>query len=73
MKTDKIIVDNIDSFLSNFDEENVWPEYQETFQIFWKSKIMNLKVQVIDDSEIDPIIRMLDLNGMRITGLTKKG
>jgi len=62
MKTDKIIEEKIDSFLSNFDEENIWPEYQEAFHIFWKSKIINSKVQVIDDSEIDPIIRMLDLN-----------
>lgn len=62
MKIEKITTESIESFLSNFDEVNVWPEYQETFQIFWKSKIMNPKVQVIDDSEIDPIIRMLDLN-----------
>lgn len=44
-------------------EENVWPEYQKTFRDFWNKKIMAKNILALDDADIDPIIRMLDLNG----------
>jgi len=51
------------NFSNNCTEKNVWPEYQELFHDFWKDKIMNNNLTIIDDADIDPIIRMLDQNG----------
>lgn len=50
-------------FSEKCSEKNVWPEYQEIFRSFWQNKIMNDSFSALDDSEIDPIVRMLDKNG----------
>jgi len=58
-----ITVEMFNNFSNNCTEKNVWPEYQELFHDFWKDKIMNNNLTIIDDADIDPIIRMLDQNG----------
>lgn len=49
-------------YLENYSEKNIWSEYQDIFHDFWNSKIMNNNI-IMDDADIDPIIRMLDQNG----------
>lgn len=50
-------------FSETNNEKNVWPEYQEIFHLFWQNKIMTNNSTILDDADIDPIIRMLDQNG----------
>jgi len=57
-----ILLEKFQKFIEHNSEKNVWPEYQNVFNDFWNTKIMNDKV-ALDDADIDPIIRMLDQNG----------
>lgn len=55
--------ESFEEFKNNYSEQNLWPEYSKTFHNFWKNLILDDKIKEIDDSEMDPIIRMLDQNG----------
>ena len=53
-------------FLSAYNEEEkneIWKEHSKTFRDFWKNKVLNPSVKEINDSEVDPIIRILDRHG----------
>jgi len=50
-------------------QDEIFSGFSQNFRKFWDSFIINNSVDVLDDSDIDPIIRYIDVNGK---GNTKK-
>lgn len=50
-------------------QDEIFLGFSQNFRKFWDSFIINDSVDVLDDSDIDPIIRYIDVNGK---GSTKK-
>ena len=43
-------------------QDEIFKEYSEIFRKFWKEYILNDRIETLDDSDIDPIIRLIDMN-----------
>jgi transcription antitermination factor NusG len=57
-------IDSFNDFFSNFkNQDEIFNDYSLKFKDFWKNLVLNDKVSSLDDSDMDPIIRMMDLNG----------
>jgi transcription antitermination factor NusG len=58
------IEESFEKYKENFkNQDEIIKEYSQIFRKFWDSLILNEEVNVLDDSEIDPIIRFIDVNG----------
>jgi hypothetical protein len=58
------LIDTYNEFLNNFNnQDEIFKEYSCVFKNFWDDIILNEKVTSINDSEMDPIIRIIDQNG----------
>jgi len=58
------IIEEFEKFKENFNnEDEIFKEYSQIFRNFWETLILNDDVSVLDDSDIDPIIRLIDING----------
>jgi hypothetical protein len=58
------LIDSFNEFLRNFkNEDEIFNDYSLKFKNFWRNLVLNDKVHSLDDSDLDPIIRMMDLNG----------
>lgn len=59
-----VLIDNFNEFLRNFrNQDEIFRDYSVKFKNFWNNLILNDKITTLDDSEMDPIIRMIDSNG----------
>ena len=58
------LIDSFNDFVNNFkNQDEVFSDYSLRFKDFWINLIINDNVSSLDDSYMDPIIRMMDLNG----------
>ena len=58
------IIDLFEKFKGNFkNQDEIFNGYSQIFRKFWEMSILNDEVSILDDSEIDPIIRFIDTNG----------
>lgn len=55
-----INLEDIKKIINEDTEGNIWNEYSVTFTKFWDNLILDDKISSIDESDIDPIIRILD-------------
>jgi len=59
-----VLVESFNEFLGKFkNQDEIFKDYSAKFRNFWNNLILNDKITSLDDSELDPIIRMIDLNG----------
>ena len=52
-------------FISGYDEANktdIWRRHSQSFRDFWKNKVLNNDVREIKESEVDQIIKILDIH-----------
>jgi len=57
------ITDNFNDFLNNFkNQDEIFYDYSMKFKHYWTNIILNENIISLDDSDMDPIIRMMDLN-----------
>ena len=55
------LTENFNDFLKNFkNQDKVFKEYSIKFKEFWNNAILNDSLSSLDESEMDPIIRMID-------------
>jgi predicted HNH restriction endonuclease len=58
------IIANFKEFTKKFNNEDaVFKKYSIIFKKFWNDLILNDNISSLDDSEIDPIIRLIDVAG----------
>jgi transcription antitermination factor NusG len=58
------IEERFEKFKADFKlEDEIFKEFSQEFRKFWDEFIMNDTVTALDDSDIDPIIRFIDING----------
>ena len=57
------IEERFENFKANYKpEDEIFKEFSQEFRVFWDSFMMNEKVITLDDSDIDRIIRFIDIN-----------
>jgi len=57
-------IEEFNYFKENFhNQDDIFRDYSHIFRKFWDNFILNNEVDIIDDSDIDPIIRLIDING----------
>jgi hypothetical protein len=58
-----IIEESFEKFKEKFkSQDEIFKEYSHIFRKFWEEFILNDNVSILDDSDIDPIIRFIDIN-----------
>ena len=55
------LADDFNDFINSFkNRDEIYNDYSMKFKYFWKNLILNDKIPSLDDSDMDPIIRMID-------------
>lgn len=63
-------IELFEKFKESFkNQDEIFQGFSQNFRKFWEMFILNDNIGILDDSDIDPIIRYIDLNGK---GNTKK-
>jgi transcription antitermination factor NusG len=59
-----LIEELFENFKGNFEnQDEIFKGFSQNFRKFWDTFILNDEICILDDSDIDPIIRYIDANG----------